>query len=110
MARGKALSVSDIVGRIRLSYPMLQAAAVDSVLRQMIISELVSQVEREGGAVVLPRHLRVHAVEPDRFRDYKNEISGLTAENISAVRAWIVEMGLDCGPANAPETASAMAA
>ena len=57
MARGRALTVSEIVGRVRLSFPLMKAASVDTVLHQMLISELLSQVEREGGAVVLPMHL-----------------------------------------------------
>ena len=65
MARGRVLTVSEIVGRVRLLFPLMKAAAVDTVLHQMLISELLSQVKYEGGAVVLPMHLRVHTVKAD---------------------------------------------
>ena len=65
MARGRALTVSEIVGRVKLSFLLMMAAAMDTGLHQMLISELLSQVEHEGGAVVLPMHLRVHTVEAD---------------------------------------------
>ena len=80
MACGRALTVSEIVGRVRLLFPLMKAAAMDTVLRQMLISELLSQVEHEGGAVVLPMHLQVHTVEADCFHEYKNQLSGLRTE------------------------------
>ena len=80
---------------------------MDMVLRQMLISELLSQVEREGGAVVLPMHLRVHTVEVDRFREYKNQLSGLTTENINKVCDCIAALGLYTGPVSDAATASA---
>ena len=43
----------------------MKAAAMDTVLRQMLISDLLSQVELKGGAVVLPMHLRVYTVESE---------------------------------------------
>ena len=52
------------MGRVKL-FPLMKAAAMDMVLRQMLISELLSQVECEDGAVVLPTHLWVHTVEAD---------------------------------------------
>ena len=55
---------------------------MDMVLRQMLISELISQVECKGGAVVLPMHLHVHTVEADHFREYKNQLSGFTTETL----------------------------
>ena len=42
MAHGRALTVSEIVGRVRLSFPLMKAVAVDTVLRQMLLSELLS--------------------------------------------------------------------
>ena len=107
MARGRTLTVSEIVGRVRLSFPLMKAASVDTVLRQMLISELLSQVEREGGAVVLPMHLRVHTVDDERFREYKNQLSGLTMENVDEVREKIAAMGLYTGPAVVAEPAAA---
>ena len=43
MARGWALTVSEIVGEVRLSFLLMKAAAMDMVLHQMLISELLSQ-------------------------------------------------------------------
>ena len=85
MAHGSALTVSEIVGRVRLLFPLMKTAAMDIVLHQMLISDLLSQVELKGGAVVLPMHLRVYTVEADRFREYKNQLSGLKTENIDEV-------------------------
>ena len=42
MARGRAFTVSEIVGRVRLLFPLMKAAAMDTVLHQMLICELLS--------------------------------------------------------------------
>ena len=41
MVRGRALTVLEIVGRVRLLFPLMKAAAVDTVLQQMLISEVL---------------------------------------------------------------------
>ena len=51
----------------------------------MLLSELIAQCFHEDGAVVLPRTLCVHAVDEDQFLEFKNHLSGLTADNIAAV-------------------------
>ena len=39
---------------MRVSYPALRAAKVDSALRQLFLAELISQAYNEAGAVVVP--------------------------------------------------------
>ena len=99
LAAGKAVDVATLVGRLHTSYPVLRATAVDSALRQLLLSELVAQCYREDGAVVLPRNLRVHLVDDDRFAEFKDQLSGLNGDNIPAVQRRLVEMGLSIGPA-----------
>ena len=41
LAHGRALTVLESVGRVRLSFPLMKAAAMDMVLQQMLISELL---------------------------------------------------------------------
>ena len=60
----------------------------------MLISELLSQVGCEGGAVGLPMYLWVHTVEADQFCEYKNQLSGLKTENILEARDHITALGL----------------
>lgn len=45
----KLLSTEKIVQRLRVSYPLLRAAKFDPVLRQLFLSELISQVHEEKG-------------------------------------------------------------
>ena len=78
---------------------MLRATAVDSALRQLLLSELVAQCFKEEGAVVLPHSLRVHAVDKKHFLEFKNQLSGLNTDNVPAVQAKLVEMGLSLGRA-----------
>ena len=99
MAAGKAVDIAALVGRLRTSYPVLRATAVDSALRELLLSELIAQCYREDGAVVLPRNLRVHAVDDNRFVEFKNQLSGLNAYNVTAVQCKLVEMRLSLGPA-----------
>ena len=89
--------MSALVGRLRTSYPVLRATAVDSALRQLLLSELVAQCFKEEGAVVLPHPLRVHAVDEERFLEFKNRLSGLNTDNVAAVQGKLVEMGLSLG-------------
>ena len=49
------------------------------------MSELIALCFCEDGAVVLPRTVRVHAVDEDRFLEFKNHLSGLTVDNIATV-------------------------
>ena len=76
------MDVGTMVGRMRLLYPVLRAAAVDAALRQLILSELVQQIINEGGAIVLLRGMRIHPCDTVKWVEYKDELSGLTAENI----------------------------
>ena len=78
---------------------MLRATAVDSALRQLLLSELVAQCFKEEGAVVLPHLLYVHTVNKERFLEFKNQLSGLNTDNVAAVQAKLVEMGLSSGQA-----------
>ena len=43
--------------------------------------------------MVLPCNLRVHAVDNDRFVEFKNKLSALNADNVTAVQRKLVEMG-----------------
>ena len=86
LTASKAVNVAHLVSRLHTSYPILRAMATDSALRQLLLSELITKCFREDGAVVLPRTLRVHAVEEDWFIEFKNHLSGLTADNIVAVQ------------------------
>ena len=99
LAAGKAVDVLTLVGRLRTSDPVLRATAVDSALRQLLLSELVSQCFKEEGAVVLPCSLHVHAVDEEHLLEFKNQLSGLNADNVAAVQAKLVEMGLSLGRA-----------
>lgn len=56
------LTNGTILDRIRLTYPILRASRVDSALRQLILSELLSQVHKEGGSVVIPTGVRLQPV------------------------------------------------
>jgi hypothetical protein len=56
------LTNGTILDRIRLTYPVLRASKVDSALRQLILSELLSQVYKEGGSVVIPTGIRLQPV------------------------------------------------
>ena len=49
--------------------------------------------------VVLLCNLDMHAVDDDRFVEFKNQLSGLNADNVTAVQYKLVEMGLILGPA-----------
>ena len=49
--------------------------------------------------MVLPRSLRMHAVDGERFLEFKNQLSGLNVDNVVAVQAKLVEMGLSLGRA-----------
>ena len=57
--------------------------------------------------MVLPMHLRMHTVEADQFREYKNQLSGLTTENINKVCDCIAALGLYTGPVSNAAVASA---
>ena len=51
-------------------------------------------------------HLQVHTVEADRFREYKNQLSGLMTENIDEVHNLIAALGLYTGPVSNTAVAS----
>ena len=47
--------------------------------------------------MVLPRNLHVHAVDDDRFLEFKNQLPGLNANNVAAMQHKLVEMWLSLG-------------
>ena len=109
LAASKAVNVAHLVSRLRTLYPILCVMATDSALRQLLLSELILQCFREDGAVMLPRTLHEHAVEEDRFIEFKNHLSGLTVDNIVALQQKLVEMGLSLGPAAEVQLAAQVA-
>ena len=67
-------------------------------MRQLFLSEMVQQIVNKGGALVLPRGMRVLPVDKEKFAIYQDELSGLTAENMSKVKGKLVELGISTGP------------
>lgn len=57
------------------------------------------QCFKEEWAVVLPCSLHAHAVDEEPFLEFKNQLSGLNTDNVVAVQAKLVEMGLSLGRA-----------
>ena len=47
--------------------------------------EIAQQTILEGGTIFLPRGVRVYAVDPDHFKEFRYELSRLTADSILAV-------------------------
>jgi hypothetical protein len=72
------LTNSTILERIHLTYPILRASRVDAALIQLILSELLSQVYREGGSVVMPTGIRLQPVGEQQFMEYKTQLAGIT--------------------------------
>ena len=56
------LTNRNILERIRLTYPILRASKVDSALRQLILAELMAQMYKEGGSVVIPTEIGLQPV------------------------------------------------
>ena len=99
IAKARNLVISTIVGHIRLSVPVLWVTAVDTAVHQLFLSEMVQQIVNEGGPLVLPRGVRVLPVDKEKLAIYQDELSGLTAENMSKVKGKLVELGISTGPA-----------
>ena len=47
--------------------------------------EIAQQTILEGGTIFLPQGVRVHAVDSDDFKEFWDEVSGLTANTILLV-------------------------
>ena len=62
------------------------AAAADPVLQAMKIVELVSLSLEDGRGVVLPMGLRTHPLPLDQWREFKENLAGLSAQNLPQVQ------------------------
>ena len=84
----KALSMyaCTLVVQASLAYPVLWAAATDSALRAMMIVELVLLSLEDGGGVVLPMGLHTHPLPLDQWREFKENLAGLLAQNLPQVQ------------------------
>lgn len=82
-----------IVNKLRITYPVLQASKVDSGMRQLVLAELVDQCNRDASSLVIPEGTRVQTVTRDRFNAYKEQLSGLTPQNIAEVKAKMRAQG-----------------
>ncbi len=99
----KPLDVSTIIKRMRVSYPVMRATRVDSILRQLLLAELVTQVYNEGGSIVLPLGITTSSLPLDNFTKYREALSGLTESNTPAVTAKLMEIGLQATNAGGDE-------
>jgi hypothetical protein len=93
----KLLTAEQIVARMRVSYPALRASGVDAGLRQLFLSELITQQVNERREVVLPEGTAVKMVSADAFKQYKELLSGLDESNVRQVTARLMQMGLAGG-------------
>ncbi len=90
----KRLDVATLVSRMRVSYPIIKASALDNGLRQMLFSEMASQSLRDGTSVVLPKGLRVQILETEQFALYKDKLSGVTEDTLPSIKKALVKIGL----------------
>jgi hypothetical protein len=90
----KAQDTGAIVKRVRISYSALRAARVDGALRQLLLSELLTQTYNEGGSVVVPQGMRFQPLPPSEFTKYKETLSGLNSDNAHLVSQKLIELGL----------------
>ena len=70
VAHAKKVDIATLVGKIRLSYPILHASVVDSALQSLFIMKLAQKISLKGGTIVLPQIVRMHAVESDYFKEF----------------------------------------
>ena len=77
----KALSmdVRTLVAWASLTYPVQRAVVADSALQAMMIVELVSFSLEDGGGLVLPMGLRTNPLLLDQWREFKENLAGLSA-------------------------------
>ena len=86
--------VRTLAARASIAYPVLRAAAADPALRAMLVAELASLSLEDGGGVVLPMGLRTHPLPLERWREFKENLAGLSARNLPQVQQWLIHMGL----------------
>ena len=72
------MDVRTLVARALLAYPVLQAAAADPELQAMMIADLGSLSLEDSGGVVLPMGLRTHLLPLDQWREFKENLAGLS--------------------------------
>ena len=75
---------------MRVSYPALRAARVDASLRQLFLSELMTQAVNERMEVVIPEGTAIKMVSADTFKQYKEALSGFNDENLAQVTAKLM--------------------
>ena len=54
----------------------------------------------KGDTIVLLHRVRIHAVDSDQFKEFYDELSGLTADNKPAVQAKLAQLGPNLAPMN----------
>jgi hypothetical protein len=93
----KVLTAEQIVDRMKVTYPVLTAAKVDSGLRQLFLAELITQSVNERLEVVVPEGAALRMVSQETFAGYKAALSGLNVDNVQQVTAKLVALGLGGG-------------
>ncbi len=91
------LTLQHIVHRMRVSYPALRAAKVDSTLQQMVLAELISQCHNEATEVVVPEGAKLQTVSRETYQKYREMLSGLTEQNLPQVTGQLIQLGLTPG-------------
>lgn len=60
-----------------MSIPVLRATKSDQAVRQLLLSELINQVVKDGGSIIMPNTARIQPVEEEKFQKYKDTLSGI---------------------------------
>lgn len=87
------MDLATIVSRLRVSYPVLTAAKLDAGMRQLVLAELVGECLADGSSIVVPDGCRVQTVSEERFKVYRESLSGLTPGNLPSVKASLRKQG-----------------
>ena len=62
MAHARKVDVATLVGSVLLSYPVLHTSTIYTAFHSSLIVELAQRMLLEGGTIVLPCGVRVHAL------------------------------------------------
>ena len=87
-------SLRVIVNRLKWGLPLMRYTQRDPALRAMMLAELVQQNVDQSAAVVLPEGVMVQYITRDRYKAYREALSGLNDENVESVRQKLRELGV----------------
>ena len=93
--KSRTPDLNKIIGRLRLSVPLLKYARTDKHTRHLVLALLIKMATDEGETIPCPEGALLHPMTPNDFDQYRETLGGITEDNQAEVLKALRDMGIE---------------